>query len=192
MQKGEKMRAVLELIDEGIGKIADLVTVFTSKETAYGHSMIKGLRMMEKLDRQRERRRLFTAERRRVHVLIAKLKKEKLVMASPAGWRITRAGQEKMRKLADRLMRKKTYPEEKAATLTIVMFDVPEKYKGYRDWMRTAIRGCGFDQLQKSVFAGNVRLPEEFITDLDRLSLLRYVEIFSVGEKGTLEKIPYA
>lgn len=192
MQKGEKMRAALELIDEGIGRISDLMTVLTSKETAYGHSMIKGLRMMDKLDRERERNRLMGLERARLRALIAKLKKEKLVTASPAGWRITSAGKEKMQKLADRLMRKKSYPEEKVAALTIVMFDIPEKYKGYRDWIRAAIRGCGFDQLQKSVFAGNVRLPEEFITDLERLSLLHYVQIFSVSEKGTLEKIPYA
>ncbi|MDO8582579.1 MAG: hypothetical protein Q7R63_01110 [bacterium] len=192
MQKGEKMRIALELIDEGIGRISDLMTVLTSAETSYGHSMIKGLRMMDKLDRERERNRLMGLERARLRALVAKLKKEKLVTASPTGWRITNAGREKMQKLADRLLRKKSYPEEKAPALTIVMFDVPEKYKGYRDWMRAAIRGCGFDQLQKSVFAGNVRLPEEFINDLDRLSLLRYVEIFSVSEKGTLEKIPYA
>lgn len=191
MKKGEIVLAMLDLIGSGAEKMADLVTAMTSPETSYGHSMIKTLRMMDKLDRKREAERISRAERARLHTLVSRLKKEGLVRESPAGWRITRAGREKIRKLADRLMRKKTYPEEKAATLTIVMFDVPEKYKGYRDWMRAAIRGCGFDQLQKSVFAGNVRLPEEFITDLDRLSLLRYVEIFSVGEKGTLEKTSY-
>lgn len=191
MQKGKNMFAALDAIANGVEKMADLVTALTAQETDYGHSLMKTLRMVDKLDRVREKERIIRAERARLRTLISQLKKAKLVRESPAGWRVTRAGKEKIRQLTDRLMRKKSYAEEKTDALTIVMFDIPEKYKGYRDWIRHAIRGCGFDQLQKSVFAGNAQLPEEFIKDLDRLSLLHYIQIFSVNKKGTLEKIPY-
>lgn len=186
------MLAALDAIANGAEKMADLVTALTAQETGYGHSLMKTLRMVDKLDRAREKERISRAERARLRTLISQLKKANLVRKSPAGWRVTRAGKEKMRQLTDRLMRKKSYAGEKSDALTIVMFDIPEKYKGYRDWIRAAIKGCGFDQLQKSVFSGNVKLPEEFIQDLDRLSLLHYVQIFSVNEKGTLEKIPYS
>lgn len=71
----------------------------------------------------------------------------------------------------------------------IVMFDIPERERKKRDIIRAELIGYGFSQLQKSVWIGEYRLPEEFITLIGDLDLSDCVHIFSVREKGTIARI---
>jgi DNA-binding transcriptional regulator PaaX len=78
---------------------------------------------------------------------------------------------------------------ESDKSLKIIIFDIPEKERGKRDWLRDVIKNLGFTKLQQSVWAGNNAIPEDFLSDLEEMKILRFVEIFSVSKKGTIEKI---
>ena len=69
----------------------------------------------------------------------------------------------------------------------IVSFDVPERRRHWRDWLRFQLASLGLQKLQLSVWIGKVKLPEEFLEDLKKFQLLTYVHILSVGKKGTLK-----
>jgi len=71
----------------------------------------------------------------------------------------------------------------------LVVFDIPEYDRRKRDVVREQLIGCGFRQLQKSVWIGDCPLPEEFITLIDELELYGNVQIFSVRERGTLRNL---
>ena len=72
----------------------------------------------------------------------------------------------------------------------LVTFDVPEKQRQKRDWLRRELIACGYDMLQRSVFIGARPLPAEFIKTVEELGLTKNVHIVSIDKKGTLAKSP--
>ena len=64
----------------------------------------------------------------------------------------------------------------------IVAFDVPEKYRHKRNWLREELVCLGFTPIQKSVWFGPGSLAKEFIVQLNELNLLSYIKFFSVKE----------
>ena len=67
----------------------------------------------------------------------------------------------------------------------IVIFDIPEKKKLYREWLRTELVRFGFNLIQKSVWFGPV-LPKKFIEYLDEIRLLKHIKFFRATEKDLI------
>ena len=64
---------------------------------------------------------------------------------------------------------------------TMVIFDIPEKKRKYRDWLRHELVGFGFELVQKSVWFGPT-LPKEFIIYLQKEKILQYIKFFKATE----------
>ena len=43
--------------------------------------------------------------------------------------------------------------------------------------------------IQKSVWQGTTKIPEDFLQDLNDLKIIDFIEIFQISKKGSLEKI---
>ena len=71
----------------------------------------------------------------------------------------------------------------------IVVFDVPEKERRKRDWLRSVLKRLELKMVQKSVWIGKVKIPKELLDDLFNLKLLDYVEIFEVSKSGSLRQL---
>lgn len=71
----------------------------------------------------------------------------------------------------------------------LVMYDISEKERRKRDWLRYELVACGYDQLQKSVWLGYSPLPKEFIQSLKDMNLKDMVHIVSIYKKGTLTEL---
>lgn len=67
----------------------------------------------------------------------------------------------------------------------IVTFDIPERKRKYRDWLRSELVGFGFELVHKSVWFGPA-LPEEFIEYLDEEGIIRYIRFFRVAEEDLI------
>ena len=87
-------------------------------------------------------------------------------------YRLTAKG--KIKKLALDLRRQKKQRGEQA---TIVIFDVPEEKKNFRDFLRRLLLQNSFTFLQKSVFISPYILPQEFYELLSELDLLPFVTV---------------
>ncbi|KKT43528.1 MAG: Transcriptional regulator, PaaX family [Candidatus Wolfebacteria bacterium GW2011_GWE2_44_13] len=70
--------------------------------------------------------------------------------------------------------------------LKVVIFDVPEKRRKHREWLRFSLQNLGFKLLQKSVWIGKTKLPQEFFDQLHGWELLPHVHIFAVQETGSI------
>lgn len=70
----------------------------------------------------------------------------------------------------------------------IVAFDIPEKDRWKRSWLRAALLDMEMKPIQKSVWAGKTAVFKEFIDDLRTLELINCVEIFSINKSGTLKR----
>jgi len=75
---------------------------------------------------------------------------------------------------------------EKSERVTIVSYDIPERLRIYRDWLRATLREMRLTPMQRSVWVGKVKLPTDFIADITRFKLEKYVEIFEITKAGTL------
>lgn len=133
--------------------------------------------------------RAITKDKIRLYSLLYKLKKEGLVNRLKKGsYSITRQGRKYLSKKKSYLAWSRRYIVEKSRNnvLTIVIFDVPERERVKRDWLRYELVLMGFEKLQNSVWAGRYTLPSEFISDLETYGILPYVQIFSVDKTGTI------
>ena len=178
MRRGELTLKILEAIKAGAESITE---VFEALAPAYTPS--------QRRQRARIRERIYYKEldRQRLYSLIHKLKKEGLIKTpSPFGW-LTEKGESKIEKLKEQISCRRDYQIEKTSELTIVTFDIPEKYREHRNWIRDVLKNLGFNALQKSVFIGYIKIPHEFIQELDKKSMLHHVQIFSIGKSGTLK-----
>lgn len=68
----------------------------------------------------------------------------------------------------------------------IIAFDVPEKYRYKRNWLREELVCLGFIPIQKSVWFGSNSLTKEFIVKLNALNLLSCIKFFSAKEASII------
>lgn len=120
--------------------------------------------------------------------ILSKMKKDGFVERKHnkrnAIWSITSKG----KKYLQRRSSEDIQPKSDGIT-RIVIFDIPEKQREKRRWLRRNLIEFYYTQLQKSVWIGDVPLPEKFFQDADILSLRDHLHVFTVHQKGTVDKI---
>lgn len=135
-------------------------------------------------------------ERQGLHSLLNKLKREGFIKQGEkrrnAPWRITSSGIKKLVRLQNGQRRDSSplqgYEKKKSQKVIIIAFDVPERERRKRYWLRAALVALGFQKLQQSVWLGKVQIPQEFFTDLKNNGMLSYVHLFSITKGGTLKE----
>lgn len=193
---------ILDAIETAAVNTTDLLDVILS--SSYGASYGKLNREFLKKQREGEskslEKRLRREARQKYYNLIYYLKKGGLVeerQKQKSGKKffiLTNNGREKLFRLKQRSREKLpevSYPKEsgdKFDKFVIVIFDIPEKERGKRDWLRFALNNMGLKMVQKSVWMGKIKIPREFLGDLLKLKLLDFVEIFEISKTGSLEK----
>ena len=68
----------------------------------------------------------------------------------------------------------------------IVIFDIPEEKKWARAWIRQTLQHLRFKLLQKSVWIGDAKLPEEFFASLVDYEIDNFVHVFAVAKRGSI------
>ncbi len=129
-------------------------------------------------------------EWQRFYNLISRLKKQGLIRGDSSKWAITNLGKEKLNYLKSKILPPKSYSKQRDDQLKIVSFDIPEKERNKRDWLRSVLKELDFYKLQHSVWIGKNQLPKKFIEDLENLNILSKIHIFSISQEGTLSDFP--
>lgn len=118
--------------------------------------------------------------------LLWQLKAQGLVAGATHGskthWRLTPEGE---RALDERRAAALGVPDGKTR---LICFDIPERERAKRRWLRTELTAIGYRPFQKSVWIGETPLPEDFVKDLDVLGLRGRVHIVAVTSHGTAEE----
>lgn len=107
-------------------------------------------------------------------------------------WTLTRRGVEKLaayrHRRADLFSTAHvSFPAPHGGGITIVAFDIPEKERRKRDWIRRSLVEMDFKLLQKSVWMVRGGVHEDFIEALRERKLLDAVHIFGVTKDGTIK-----
>ena len=64
----------------------------------------------------------------------------------------------------------------------VVIFDIPEKKRQWREWLRSELLLLQYKILQKSVYIGKTPLPKSFYQEVIGAGLGKYVFIFTMSE----------
>ncbi len=134
-------------------------------------------------------------EEKRFYMLLAKFRKEGLIEKDGFNmkntWKLTARGIEKIAQYAKLktkypILPNKKYTAEKIKDKIIIIFDIPEKYRRQRAWLRHHLNILDFTMLQQSAWIGNSAVPSDFIHDLREANLLKYIHIFKISKSGSL------
>jgi len=118
--------------------------------------------------------------------ILWRLQSQGLAAKSPKGWGITALGGDLIKKIK---RAEDSNLSSEDGIMRLVIFDIPERERKKRIWLRIELTGYGYTLLQKSVWVGYRPLPQNFLEDLDYMNLMRCIHIFSISRAGTLEKI---
>ncbi|MDP3901956.1 MAG: CRISPR-associated endonuclease Cas2 [bacterium] len=186
--RGESLLKALEILEDVTYVVGDFVTAFLSS-TKSNYLPLRSFR--PRYHKNSSREFLYNMkERQKVYNLIHRLSKQGLIRKTEDKITISDSGKYKISELASSLNRRvpiKKYSITKTKTLVIIAFDIPEREKSKREWLRSVLINAGFSMLQKSVWIGKIKLSYEFIEDIQKLHLLDYVEILSVTKSGTIK-----
>lgn len=113
------------------------------------------------------------------------LEKQGLVEKKNGTWEITRDGKENIMESLQ-IKKGREYICKKSEYYTIVSFDIPEKIKAKREWLRETLVNMGFSLLQQSVWIAKKKIPGDFVKDLHSMKIAKFVHIFEVTKHGTI------
>ena len=88
-----------------------------------------------------------------------------------------------------KILDRKQYRKEISDKVTIISYDLPVAFNKERNTLRDLLRLLGFKLIHKSVWVGKVKLPKQFILALEKLGIIKFVEILEVTKSGSLNKI---
>lgn len=131
-------------------------------------------------------------DERRFRQLLYDLKKEGLITPtnSPGkSYKLTHLGSAWIKKfsLAPNLPPKNySVSNQQETAITVISYDIPEKLRIYRDWLRDVLRNLKLNPVHQSMYIGKVKLPPDFIKDIVQLKLDKYIEVFEITKAGTL------
>jgi len=192
-RRGDLMLRALLVLEQAAYGIGDLLFVFS---LPYGTPLGKALNALESRQSHRDtraataREKIF--ERQRLYNLLQRLRADDLIEKQENGrYRITGEGRGRLQKLRMRpALPPTTYRASPGNRLVVVAFDIPEHERRKRQWLRAALRNLKFTMLQKSLWVGTNKIPEELMHELGNLQLTQYVHVFAVDRPGSVPQKP--
>ncbi|OGY98884.1 MAG: hypothetical protein A3B13_00330 [Candidatus Liptonbacteria bacterium RIFCSPLOWO2_01_FULL_45_15] len=196
--KGQFTLQILEKLSQTAIGAGELFVAFL--EAGYGASMSRITYTQRQIQARSAKGKMEYEEyvrlQRRYHNILAWLKCDGLVVEEKRKggkfFRLTQKGLFKLYGLRER--KKNDFPQiNYSAPLnpnhTIVAFDIPERDRKKRDWLRFVLKHLEFRMIQKSVWIGKVKIPKELIDDLKKLKIIDGVEIFEITKSGSLRHV---
>lgn len=189
--RGKILLKALELLRQGAQTQVDFFSAVlaagygaSSSRIDYEYRKRKG-----SFEARRSKIEALKNNKRRLTVFISKMKHDGLIEESKNDKiKISRKGMDKLRKLRNNLP-SRFYTRSNKKNYIIISFDIPERFRRKRNWLREVIRNLGFKMIHQSVWMGKEKMPKDFIDDLENLKILEFVEIFEISKAGSLKKI---
>jgi hypothetical protein len=127
--------------------------------------------------------------RRAIYDLLDRLSRDGLIESRSGNIQIVRRGLTYLSHFMRLPPWGKKYPAKKSRSVTLVVFDIPEKERATRDWLRDALRRLQFVPLQQSVWIGKMGIPLDFVHDIEQYDIQRYIHILKVHKQGSVSAV---
>lgn len=119
-----------------------------------------------------------------MRVSLSRLSKKGYIGNSESGWSITEKGKKYIKNT--RLLSYIASPfGENSLDDTIIAFDIPEKNRMVRNWLRNQIKIFGYKMLQQSLWLGPGPLPPLFMKRLEDLKIRKNIKTFKLTKRNS-------
>jgi DNA-binding PadR family transcriptional regulator len=189
---GDKTKRILQELRHHTRTTREIIEalVLTDPDTFKVTKRLLGYTTKPKFDYKYWKRQ----EEKRFYTLLAKLRKEGLVekrkLYNKIIWHNTAKGIKKLLNYKNQNLNKKLphkkYKKIESKHTILIIFDIPEKWRSQRAWLRRQLANLEFNKLQQSVWIGTHIIPADFIYDLKEINLLKYIHIFKVTKTGSI------
>lgn len=120
---------------------------------------------------------------------LSRLKREKFIEKDNEYWRITKRGQEYIKRRQNSFFTFDfSFPKDSPKNL-LVMYDIPEDKKAEREWFRFHLKKFSYEMIQRSVWVGPSPLPKEFLSYLEDIKLKECVKTFKLAKSYQDKKL---
>ena len=161
------------LTERGASTLIDLLELKHSRMGMAG-ALEKGARGKSFWDYYRELKELKENSAR---TILWRLQKKGLVEKKENRYRLTFLGLNFVKKSQEKNLEKPWDDKWR-----IIMFDIPEKRRKDRNWLRAQLINLEYKLLQESVFIGKQPLEENLFKELINRNLYQYIRLLTVGE----------
>src|SRR3989344_7939063 len=122
------------------------------------------------------KRKLKRYKKESIKVTLSRLHSKGYVKKSFSGWSLTQKGENHIKK--PNMMDYLPSPFKKNQLSSIIIsFDIPEKDRKIRNWLRNQIKIFGYKILQQSLWIGPGPLPHPFLKRLEKLEIRDKVKV---------------
>lgn len=185
--KGEIIYKILDSLGDAMLDSVDFTGAFL--KSGYGASGGKINYEFNKIKDKRIGIQLEKEKTSKFKNYLSKLKNNGLILENNSKQiYLSEKGKKKLNKFKNSLfLNKEDYQKKIGERVVVVSYDIPIAFNRERNILRDMLRMLGFDLVHKSVWVGKVLLPEKFVSDLNKLGIMDYVEILEVTKNGTLK-----
>jgi DNA-binding transcriptional regulator PaaX len=117
-----------------------------------------------------------------VRVALSRLHKKGYVENSNCNWSITKRGEKYIRDNHLFTYISSPFKENTLANM-IISFDIPEKDRIKRHWLRNQLKIFSYKILQQSLWIGPGPLPQSFLKRLEDLNIKKNIKTFKITKK---------
>lgn len=145
-------------------------------------SMSRHVKRNEQIWRELQERRQATS-RETTELVLGRLKKQGHIQSSLKGWILTATGKKKAQE-----QNEWKAPSTDSKESLLVCFDIPERQREYRDWLRGQLRLFSYRMVQRSIWRGPGPLPPGFYAFLKDVGIFDMVHVFRLAPKQKVLK----
>jgi len=136
----------------------------------------RNTRTFHKILRQREFNRY---KKESVGVALSRLHQRGYVTNSHRSWSVTNQGRKHARNI--RLLSYISSPFDKNSPANLIIsFDIPERDRKIRNWLRNQLKIFKYKMLQQSLWIGPGPLPPLFLKRLEDLDIRKHIKTFKI------------
>lgn len=187
--RGEIIYKILDFAEDKGMDTVDFFNAFIS--VGYGATFGKINREYKLRSDRRHKYQISRDKKRNLKKYISKLKTQGLILEKSRGQiAISLKGKKKLEILRkNKIPDEKSYKKQSSDKFMIISYDIPISFNKERNILRNLLILLGFNMVHKSFWMGKVLLPTKFVTDLDKLGILQFIEIMEVAKNGTLKSL---
>lgn len=120
----------------------------------------------------------------RIRKCMSRMKKKGYVKKEGSVWLLTGAGRNYLTSYKPAFEYFNSPFKETDLKKMLVVFDIPEREKRKRAWLRRQLKIFNYEMVQRSVWLGPYPLPSEFNTYLRKLAIKNYIQWFKILKKN--------
>lgn len=187
--RGEVIYKILDYLEDTSTGTLDFLNAFLA--AGYGATFGKIDHEYKIRNNRRYKYQLDRERKRNLQKYISKLKSQELILEnSQREIFLSAKGQKRLNLLRKhQISHQEIYKKQSNDRFIIISYDIPIAFNKERHILRDLLNLLGFQMVHKSFWIGKVLLPVQFVTDLEKLGILKFIEIMEVTKTGSFKPI---